>query len=76
MENPDIRPTWTATDINLAYAAHPILRELSPAGKIALAICLIQQVAAAVPEKPVSVILADLGKILMSPLPTSRGDIA
>ena len=53
-------------DIQLASMARPILQELSPAGKIALAITLIQEVAAEVPSKPVNIILTDLEKVLKS----------
>ena len=53
-------------DTQLACMARPMLQELSPAGKIALAIFLIQEVAAEVPSKPVDAILVDLEKVLKS----------
>ena len=57
-------------DTQLACTAHRTLIQMSPAGKIAVAITLIQEVAAEVPAKPASVILADISKILLTEQPS------
>jgi hypothetical protein len=54
------------SDMRLARNIGGSLIQMSPAGKIALAILLIQEVASEVPEKPVPVILRDMNKILLS----------
>ena len=57
-------------DTQLACTAHRTLVQMSPAGKIAVAITLIQEVAADVPSKPIPAILADMSKILLAEQPS------
>jgi hypothetical protein len=51
-------------DTQLACIVREPLAQMSPAGKIALAIFLIQEVAAEVAHKPVDLILDDMKKVL------------